>query len=462
MHLRFKLKLSLFLVVLTYTPLHAQVADGLEGTWRTEGYGYILDIKPEEATLFEVTSISCIESVLALGAFEASQGSDSIGSFRAQVPGFIDAPLEIRKGEDKNTILLRRADTVTQMTARRISGLPEICKADTAAANAVSLQIFKQTFLEHYAFLDRLEPEIIQKLQSREISQLSDQDLFRHLVDIAKSTGDQHAVIIAPQIDGYYFGDEEFGASFDIDTKAKSDALIARKYLGNLRKSYGQNQIFFGNLKAGPAYLRIDGFSAFAGFADAEMDTEVIERAMAGIVPHLDKDKGLILDMRTNRGGSDELALSIAGWLTDVSYTAYRKQAIITVGGHSLTWNVGFSLEVTPSDEARYTGPIVILTGPQTVSAGETFIMAMMNRKPEVVRVGERTAGAFSDRLPRRLPNGWLFSLSNERYLDQNGVGYEGRGIAPDIEVPVFSIVDTEQGIDMSLERAVAIVTKKQ
>jgi len=88
--------------------------------------------------------------------------------------------------------------------------------------------------------------------------------------------------------------------------------------------------------------------------------------------------------------------------------------------------------------------------------------MAMMNRKPEVVRVGEHTAGAFSDRLPRRLPNGWLFSLSNERYLDGNGANYEGRGISPDIAVKALDRLDIESGHDAALEKAIGVLRSRQ
>ena len=105
--------------------LHASDIDDIEGVWRTEGYGYILEIRDGAPKLYEATSISCLESVLRLGPLSVSSTNDDdslVGRFPAQVPGFIDAQMEIRKSDRQDSILLRRSDTVTQMTAHRFGG----------------------------------------------------------------------------------------------------------------------------------------------------------------------------------------------------------------------------------------------------------------------------------------------------------------------------------------------------
>ena len=176
---------------------------------------------------------------------------------------------------------------------------------------------------------------------------------------------------------------------------------------------------------------------------------------MSNLIPQIASAHGLIIDLRANRGGSDEVALALASMLTSKKYPAYRKQALSRVGGNQLTWEVGFRNEVLPSEIVNYDGKIIILTSQHTISAAETFLMAMMNRTPEILRAGERTAGAFSDRLPRILPNGWLFSLSNERYLDKNGTNYEGGGLVPHIRAPALSESSLAVGRDMALETAI-------
>ena len=52
-----------------------------------------------------------------------------------------------------------------------------------------------------------------------------------------------------------------------------------------------------------------------------------------------------------------------------------------------------------------------------------------------VNRIGSHTEGVFSDVLDKALPNGWEFGLSNEVYLDANGVNYESIGIPPNIKL---------------------------
>jgi C-terminal processing protease CtpA/Prc len=95
-----------------------------------------------------------------------------------------------------------------------------------------------------------------------------------------------------------------------------------------------------------------------------------------------------------------------------------------------------------------------MLTGPLTISAGETMTQALMGRSPKVLRIGENTQGVFSDILGRMLPNGWYFGLPNEVFRSQDGKTFDGTGIPPDIGVPVFAVDDLAAGRDPGLERA--------
>jgi carboxyl-terminal processing protease len=60
-----------------------------------------------------------------------------------------------------------------------------------------------------------------------------------------------------------------------------------------------------------------------------------------------------------------------------------------------------------------------------------------MRALPNVTHVGETTDGSFSDQLSKQLPNGWRLTLSNEVYLDSQGIAWEGRGILPKFEIKV-------------------------
>ncbi|MEQ9440881.1 MAG: S41 family peptidase [Cyclobacteriaceae bacterium] len=55
---------------------------------------------------------------------------------------------------------------------------------------------------------------------------------------------------------------------------------------------------------------------------------------------------------------------------------------------------------------------MLLLTNRYTISAGETFTLAMHSFN-QVTQMGDTTTGAFSDAVGRELPNGWMFSLGD-------------------------------------------------
>jgi hypothetical protein len=69
-----------------------------------------------------------------------------------------------------------------------------------------------------------------------------------------------------------------------------------------------------------------------------------------------------------------------------------------------------------------------------------------------------RRQGAFFDVLTRRLPNGWTFGLPNEVCRTADGTAFDGVGIPPDINVPVFADADVEGGRDPAMEKAIEIL----
>ena len=108
---------------------------------------------------------------------------------------------------------------------------------------------------------------------------------------------------------------------------------------------------------------------------------------------------------------------------------------------------------VAPTDRPGFHGALVELIGIQSVSAAETFTQALLGRRPEVVRIGENTQGVFSDVLMRKLPNGWIFGLPNERFLTDER-GYDGPGIAPHVTVLSFTPEGLASGRDAGIETA--------
>jgi C-terminal processing protease CtpA/Prc len=112
---------------------------------------------------------------------------------------------------------------------------------------------------------------------------------------------------------------------------------------------------------------------------------------------------------------------------------------------------------VQPSTRPSFRGPIIELTGVQSISAAETFTQALMNRQPKITRIGETTQGVFSDVLGRQMPNGWRFGLANERFVT-DGKSFDNVGIAPDVAVESLTPAARATGKDAAVEKALAML----
>jgi C-terminal processing protease CtpA/Prc len=77
-----------------------------------------------------------------------------------------------------------------------------------------------------------------------------------------------------------------------------------------------------------------------------------------------------------------------------------------------------------------------------------------MDRPGRTVRIGRSTQGVFSDTLERRLPNGWSVMLPNEEYRTRDGRTFDGTGIPPHIEEPVFTDEEFTHNRDSAFDRA--------
>jgi C-terminal processing protease CtpA/Prc len=110
---------------------------------------------------------------------------------------------------------------------------------------------------------------------------------------------------------------------------------------------------------------------------------------------------------------------------------------------------------VEPTTDNPFTGEVYLLTSRLSISAAESFALAM-STLPNVTLVGEPTNGVLSDMWFAILPNGWIATLSNERYLSSDGISYERIGVPPDVEV-LISSADLETGNDLIVEAALEL-----
>jgi C-terminal processing protease CtpA/Prc len=123
------------------------------------------------------------------------------------------------------------------------------------------------------------------------------------------------------------------------------------------------------------------------------------------------------------------VALALAAPFADRERVVLSKCARLGDG-----WTEPQPIRLTRARGATFTGPTAVLISGSTASAAEVFSM-VMRELPHVTLVGSRTQGIISDELEKRLPNGWRFTLSNERYSTPDRSCFEGIGVPPDVEV---------------------------
>lgn len=161
--------------------------------------------------------------------------------------------------------------------------------------------------------------------------------------------------------------------------------------------------------------------------------------------------KGLIVDMRHNKGGDFTYAFSEFGRFTDQKRLVFRSKTKNGKGPNDYTaW---YDWSISPSGE-YFNKPIVLLTDRYTISAGERTVMAFKSL-PNVIHVGDTTNGAIATKIGKELTNGWFYSIVTQKTLFQNGVTYEGSGIPPN-EYIKNTVIEMTNGHDKSLEKAIS------
>ena len=428
----------------------------LRGVWRSQGYGNILLIEENRYTLFEETSISCRK--LYTGSIE-------------ELSHYYE---DLAVSPGGQSFSAHRVTGVARISFRRLKALPasaaESQKHDKKDPE-YNFEIFWRTFHEQYSSfeLKGVAWDQAYHTYSPQINAATSREtLFATMAAMLRPLKDGHIRLHTPW--GHYSAGA-LPALYQRLTRELEDANDDRElesYLGDLKEwlrdvihedylangvSHGGNRLVeWGRLNDAIGYLNIRamaGQSAKSGKPAA--DLIAIDGVMQRVLADVGELPNLVVDLRSNGGGYDGVALRLAAYLMDRKRLAFTKSARY---GNGFTGKQ--AIHVTPVSEA-YRGNLFVLTSELTASAAEIFVLSLLQH-PRLTLIGEPTHGILSDTLERHLPNGWHLTLSNEIYRAYDGEVYEDVGIPPHIRLNYLGRKGREEGKDPMLERVLKLV----
>lgn len=215
------------------------------------------------------------------------------------------------------------------------------------------------------------------------------------------------------------FANDIPGAVLLLEGAAETDVTLevqraARRRNVTLRRVAQRVETVTAETRAEVLHLRISGFSALTSAQLAGF----VEAAFAGASP----PRGLVLDLRGNRGGILTQAVAVA----DIFLDAGAGEIVSTAGRHPEA-NRRYSAGDNDAAQGR---PIVIMVDGRTASAAEILAAALAEKgRAAVLGTGTQGKGLVQVLLP--LPNGGELQLSWSRILMPSGWPLQGAGLLP-------------------------------
>jgi hypothetical protein len=167
------------------------------------------------------------------------------------------------------------------------------------------------------------------------------------------------------------------------------------------------------------------GFIAIRGWNHSDLPARCDE-----VMEEMRHTRGLIVDVRLNGGGSENLAEEVAGRFLKqefvYAYSQFRN------GPKHTDLTEKFERKVAPRGPWRYNRPVILLIGQKCMSSNESFI-AMMSGGSEVTTMGDHTCGSSGN--PRIVNLPLEMTISVPRWIDYlpDGTPLDERGFRPQV-----------------------------
>ena len=168
------------------------------------------------------------------------------------------------------------------------------------------------------------------------------------------------------------------------------------------------------------------GFLAISGWNNDRIPSQCDQ-----VLNRMRNTRGLIVDVRLNGGGSEDLAREVAGRFLKSSFVYAFSQ--FRNGPKHTDLTRRFEREVGPRGPWRYDRPVVLLIGQKCMSSNESFV-AMMSGDPDAIIMGDHTCGSSGNPEIIKLPLNMTVSVP--RWVDYlpDGTALDERGFQPQVK----------------------------
>lgn len=396
----------------------------LRGVWKTDGYGLMLDVGALTIDVYEVSDIHCTK--------------DQTIPAHMWIVDFLEGVTLYR--EDAQLVLAAEG-TLNPITADPVAALPDSCNDPLPNTPTAVFDVLWEVMNTHYSHFDThgVDWDARRALRPEPGTQMDDAALMAVLQEALTGLDDGHTFIAT--------GDSIWSPSVrpdwhDVRHVVRDTTLAAVSDLSapsdtGLRVGWATPDI---------GYVYIEHMDPETGLGQSA--ATVAAASFQQVLDYLADAKGIILDVRYNPGGSDDISLAYAGFFTD------EPLPVLTKTTRTETGYTAPHTAILEQQQPTFDQPVVVLTTPYTGSAAEIFAMSM-RELPNVTVMGEPTSGGLSDIMSIELPNGWELGFSHQIYLAMDGAGFERVGVPPDVDVPV-DVSAAQAGDDTILSAAIA------